>query len=134
MILADDNLTSFIAAVEEGHTIYANMKQFIRYLIISKIGEVVGIFLAAAFSLPEALISNQPLWVNPVINGLPVTALSFNPPDIAIMGKPLCGAKETLITPWLFFRYMAVSVYLGATVGASSYWFLFDPTGGLTNN
>ena len=63
-------------------------------------------------------------------DGLPATALSFNPPDHDIMRRPPRKRDEALVGGWLFFRYMVIGIYVGAaTVFGYAWHFMFNGEG-----
>ncbi len=80
--------------------------------------------------MPEALIPVQLLWVNLVTDGLPATALGFNPADNDIMKKPPRDSTEPIVTLWLFIRYCIVGTFVGvATIAGYAWWFVIYENG-----
>ena len=115
MILMDDNFASIVKAVEEGRGVFDNIRNFIRYLISSNVGEVLTIFIAMLIGLPLPLIAVQILWMNLLTDGLPALALGVDPPEADIMSRKPRRLKEGAISKntWIFSIIVGLIMMMG---------------------
>ena len=97
MVLADDNFTSIVSAVEEGRVIYDNIVKAVHYLVASNIGEVLIILIALLLNMPFLpLLPLQILWINLVSDGLPALALGSDTPEPGLMKRKPRGKEEEI--------------------------------------
>ncbi len=94
VVLTDDNFATIVAAVEEGRTIYSNIRKFIRYLLSCNLGEILLMGCASFMGMPVPLLPIQILWVNLVTDGLPALALGMCKGEKNAMVSPPRNPKE----------------------------------------
>ncbi len=87
MVLADDNFSSIVNAVEEGRRVFDNIKKFVEYLLSSNMGEILTVFTAILMKMPLPITALQILWINLVTDGLPALALGVEPAEPDIMKR-----------------------------------------------
>ncbi|MCU7935823.1 MAG: cation-transporting P-type ATPase [Candidatus Thiodiazotropha sp. (ex Dulcina madagascariensis)] len=119
MVLADDNFASIISAVEEGRTVYDNLKKAILFILPTNGGEAFVILAAIAFGFHQLpLIPVQILWVNMITAVTLALALALEPTESDLMGRKPRKSGEPLLTPLLLWRIAFVSCILtGGTFG-----------------
>ncbi|EXM37716.1 ATPase [Ruminococcus albus SY3] len=121
MILLDDNFATLVNAVEDGRTIYSNIRKFVRYMIASNIGEVVTMFGGLLMGLPMVMLPAQILLVNLVTDSLPAVALGLEPPEKNIMEKMPRRENDSFFSGGLLWRMLIRGVLIGiCTLGTFS--------------
>lgn len=113
MILMDDNFSTIVSAVEEGRTIYDNIRKFIRYLLSCNLGEVLTMFLASLLYLPTPMLPIQILFVNLATDGLPAIALGVDPADKDIMNQQPRDKKEGVFARGLTEKILVRGCLIG---------------------
>lgn len=105
MILTDDNFSTIEKAMEEGRSIYVNIKKSILFLLSSNFGEIITMFAAVCLGLPTPLKACHILWVNLITDSLPALALGVDKNDAkALMEESPRNPQEGLFDHggWLF--------------------------------
>jgi calcium-translocating P-type ATPase len=108
MVLADDNFTSIMHAVEEGRTVYDNLRKSILFLLPTSGGEALTILFAQALPITPVQI----LWVNMITAVTLGLALAFEPAEVGLMKRPPRSPDAPILSAFLTWRVVFVSILL----------------------
>ena len=119
VILTDDRFQTVAAAVEEGRTIYDNIRKFAFYLLSCNLGEVLVLLGAGVAMLALPLAPVQILWLNLVTDTIPALALALEPPDPDAMRRPPRDPRAAFLSAGLmrlttWYAFLIAAATLGA--------------------
>ncbi|MHB8810356.1 MAG: cation-translocating P-type ATPase [Desulfobulbaceae bacterium] len=122
IILLDDNFASIVDGVEEGRTVYENIRKFTSYVLASNVPEMLPYLLFILFPIPLALGVIHILSIDLGTDIVPSMGLGQEPPEKDVMDKPPRSEKQALLSPGLLLHSY---LFLGLLEGVWSLFLFF---------
>ncbi len=122
VVLADDNFATLERAVEEGRTIYDNLRKAIAFTLPTNGAQSLVILVAVLLGLTLPLTPIQILWVNLVVAVTLALALAFEPSEPGIMDRPPRDPDTGILEARHVWRIAFISILIGAATIAVFRW------------
>ena len=122
LVLADDDLDTVVAAVEEGRRVFANIRRFLVYGLSGGAAEITVMLLGPALGFPLLLLPAQILWINLLTHGLPGVALGGEPSEPGAMDRPPRPPSQSILGGGLWQRVVRISIVLSAVTLGVAVW------------
>ena len=121
MVLADDNFASIVTAIEEGRTVYDNIRKALLFILPTNGAEALVLMSAILLGIIMPITPAQILWVNMVTAITLALALSFEPMEDKVMERSPRKSNEPILGKLFIWRISFVSVLIGGlTLGVFS--------------
>jgi len=125
IVLADDNFASIVHAVEEGRTVYDNLRKTVTFLLPINGGESLSLLLAVVMGVALPIAPAQILWVNMVSSIALALVLAFEPTEAGVMRRPPRRPDEPMLSRFVLWRIAFVSVLFLAGIFGMYEWALW---------
>lgn len=112
LVLTDDNFATIAQAVQQGRTVFDNIKKSLLFILPTSCGAAGVILLAVFAGLALPITAGQILWINLVTTITLALALGFEPAEAGVMRRPPRPSTEPLITRLLLVRIVYVSLLM----------------------
>jgi Ca2+-transporting ATPase len=122
LVLADDDLATVVAAVEEGRRVYANIRRFLVFGLSGGATEIAVMLLGQAAQLGVPLLAAQILWINLLTHGVTGVAIGAEPTEPGTMRRPPRPPRESVLGGGLWQRVVAITAGLTAAAILFAVW------------
>jgi len=122
LVLADDNFASIVAGVQEGRTVYDNLRKVLRWTLPTNGGEAITIIVALLLGMSLPITPVQILWVNLITAVTLGIALAFEPTEHNTMRRPPRDRDEPLLSRDLAWQVILVSSLFAVGVFGMYRW------------
>ncbi len=122
MVLMDDNFATIVSAIEEGRTIFDNIKKFIAYILTSNVPEILPFIAYALLDMPLALTVVLILAIDLGTDLLPALGLGAEKAETDVMNKPPRPRSERLLTWKLLMMSYGIVGMIQAAAGFFSFF------------
>ncbi|SFM57373.1 cation-translocating P-type ATPase [Methanolobus profundi] len=127
MVLLDDNFATIVNAIEEGRTVFDNIKKFIAYILTSNIPEILPFIAFVLLALPLPMNVQLILAIDLGTDILPALSLAVEKGEGDIMKRPPRKRDEKLLTPQVLLTSYGVKGPIEAAAGFACYFaVMFD--------
>ncbi len=122
IVLLDDNFASIVSAVHEGRTVYDNIQKVTAWTLPTNGGEALTVIAAILLGFTMPMTPVQILWINMITTITLGLVLAFEPPEPNVMRRPPRAANAGLLSPFLVWRVVFVSlIFLAGALGIFFY-------------
>jgi Ca2+-transporting ATPase len=122
LVLADDDLGTVVAAVEEGRRVYANVRRFLLYALAGGTAEILVMLIGPLLGMSLPLLPAQILWINLLTHGLPGVALGAEPVNPNVMRQRPRPPEQSVLAAGLWPRLLIMGVLLAALTLLAGVW------------
>jgi len=122
LVLADDDLGTVVAAVEEGRRVYSNIRLFLIFGLSGGAAEILVMLLGPIAGLGVPLLAAQILWINLLTHGVTGVALGAEPVERGLMERLPRPPDQSVLGDGLWQRVLALGTILSLTTLALGYW------------
>ena len=119
IILLDDAFGTIADAVMQGRIIFANIRNFVLYLMSCNVSEVLVVAFALGLGMAAPLLPLQILFLNIVTDVFPAFALGLGQGNATVMQQPPRDASEPILDRKTWFRISVLGLMIAcSTLGA----------------